>query len=221
MTNFTKNIKSIINGEDSNSEHNLKKPQIKTLSKILGVAALGMFVIYLSTVFTKPATIDLGPTPNVPTLGQGIIEKKEDTSPKESQINQDENTLEKKLEATLGQIEGVGEIAVTITLSSTPELKYALNKTTAKKLTQEKDQGGGSRTVSELNDNGQLVLRRGPSSENEVPVVVKEIKPDVKGILVVATGARNPQVRRELTRAVQTLLGISSNKVTVMPKGGR
>lgn len=221
MSNFSDNLKKVIKGQNVNDSYILKKPQMKTLSKVIGVAALGMFVIYLSTVFTKPATIDLGPTPSLPALSKAIVEKKDQPTKNNSQINQDEKVLEQKLEEALTQIEGVGDINVTLTLASTPELKYALNVITGKKNTKEKDQSGGSRTISELNENGQIVLKRGTSNENETPVIVKEINPEIKGVLVVAEGAKNPEIRRELTKAIQTLLGVDSNKVTVMPKGNR
>lgn len=220
MNNFSDNLKKVVKGQSVNDSYILKKPQMKTLSKVLGVAALGMFVLYLSTVFTKPAVSDLGPAPSLPTISKAVIEKKE-VSPKDSQINQDEKILEKKLEEALNQIEGVGEIKVTLTLASTSEFEYAVNVTSGKKETKEKDQGGGSRTISEKNQNGQIVLKKTNSNDTETPVIVKEINPDIKGVLVVAEGAKKPQIRRELTKAVQTLLGVDSNRVTVMPKGSR
>ncbi|MCL8207606.1 MAG: hypothetical protein K6V97_05980 [Actinomycetia bacterium] len=47
-----------------------------------------------------------------------------------------------------------------------------------------------------------------------------EVGPAVAGVVVVATGARDPQVREEITQAVETLLQIQPYQVLVLPNGG-
>lgn len=47
-----------------------------------------------------------------------------------------------------------------------------------------------------------------------------EVGPAVAGVVVVATGARSPQVREEIVQAVETLLQIQPYQVVVLPNGG-
>jgi stage III sporulation protein AG len=49
-------------------------------------------------------------------------------------------------------------------------------------------------------------------------VVIKEILPEVKGVIVVAEGASNIEVRESLTRAVQVLSGVAVHKIQVFVK---
>ncbi len=46
-------------------------------------------------------------------------------------------------------------------------------------------------------------------------IVLKEIKPKVKGVIVVAQGAEDIEVKEMLYEAVKTVLGISGNRVEV------
>ena len=46
--------------------------------------------------------------------------------------------------------------------------------------------------------------------------------PEILGVLVVADGAQDPQVKENLAQATATLLDISPHRVRVMPReGGR
>ncbi|MDP4160888.1 MAG: stage III sporulation protein AH, partial [Bacillota bacterium] len=47
-----------------------------------------------------------------------------------------------------------------------------------------------------------------------------EDRPEVAGVLIIAEGARDPNVREEIHTAVQTLLNIPSSKITVRVMGG-
>lgn len=138
-----------------------------------------------------------------------------------SPITQAEAALEQRLETILAQMNGVGHVSVKVVLRESPEYEYAVNVSTTERSITENDQSGGSRLTLDTTETGQLVLVRSANNAGEAPVVVKKTKPEVVGVLVVAQGASNPVVRAELTRAVQTLLGISINQVTVVSGDGR
>jgi stage III sporulation protein AG len=131
-----------------------------------------------------------------------------------------ENVEAGRLENILSQISGVGSVEVTVNLASTTGRDYAVNTTINNKTSQEKDQRGGNRSTTEISENGQLVLAHESQGSQEAPVVVKEVKPEVKGVVVVAEGAGDAVVRSELMKAVQVYLDIPLYKVIVLPKRG-
>ncbi len=137
-----------------------------------------------------------------------------------SMLTQAEIALENRLERILSQIDGAGRVAVSVTFKASPEFEYAVDVSTTERSITETDQSGGSRVTLDTTETGQLVLTRISSSAGEQPVVIREIKPEVQGVLVVAEGASNPLVKVELTRAVQTLLGLSANQVNVVSGKG-
>ncbi|WP_416197912.1 MAG: Stage III sporulation protein AG [Sporanaerobacter sp.] len=119
--------------------------------------------------------------------------------------------LERKLENILGEIKGVGKVKVMITLEETTEKIPAMNTTQNQEKTSEKDSQGGVREIIREDSSIQVVTR---GSEGNI-IVLKEIKPKVKGVIVVAEGAENIEIKEELYQAVKTALGISGNKVEV------
>jgi stage III sporulation protein AG len=54
------------------------------------------------------------------------------------------------------------------------------------------------------------------NTSNDV-VVLKEVKPSIKGVIVVAEGAEDLVVLETLYEAVKTVLGVAGNKVQIFP----
>jgi stage III sporulation protein AG len=134
-----------------------------------------------------------------------------------SAMEREEDALADKLQDMLGRIEGAGMVKVTVKLASSTREDYAINTTTGSKTTQEKDQGGGTRVTTENTDSNQLVLIREGSGEN--PVVEQEQSAEVAGVLVVADGAANPEVKANLFQAVRVSLGVEPQKIVILPSG--
>jgi len=128
----------------------------------------------------------------------------------------EEKELARTLETMLSQIHGVGDVKVSVRLATSTNSNYAFNTEGGEKVTEEKDQSGGTRTTTETSEREQLVLVQG-SQGNEIPVVEKEIAPQIAGVMVVARGASNPEVKARLFQAVQVSLGVDPHKVIVLP----
>ena len=56
------------------------------------------------------------------------------------------------------------------------------------------------------------------TSDSSKPIVIKTKEAKIKGVLVVASGANDPQVKETLYEAVQTALQISGHQVQVYAK---
>ena len=54
--------------------------------------------------------------------------------------------------------------------------------------------------------------------KKRVPVVIETKKPAIRGVLVVAKGADNIQVKKWIIEAVTRSLDVPSHRVAVMPK---
>lgn len=127
-----------------------------------------------------------------------------------------EEALESKLANLLAQVKGAGTVSVSITLETGGMQEHAKNVIKETKTVQEKDNTGGIRTTTETKESEQVLL----SKENgaDKPVTVREYKPVIKGVLVVAEGAYDSAVKANLTKAVELGLGIPPYKITVMPQ---
>lgn len=133
-----------------------------------------------------------------------------------SGMTAEEEQLSKKLCEMLRQVEGAGKVEVSVRLSGSTRAEYAVNTTTGKKTTQERDQTGGSRLITEDSGSGQLVMNRNGAG-GEQPVVEREIAPQLAGVLVVAEGAGDPRVKAKLFGATRVALGVEPQKILVLP----
>lgn len=124
------------------------------------------------------------------------------------------DSMESRLEKILSQIDGIGEVEVMITYETSTEVVPASNTTKSEQTTQEKDMQGGTRTTKQENTTENIVTVSGQDYNNS-PIVIKEIKPIIRGVIVVAEGADNPEVKSNLIEAVTTIFQIKSNKVKI------
>lgn len=123
--------------------------------------------------------------------------------------------LEEELAGILSKIAGVGKVSVMITYESGKELVTQKDKSITDKVTDEKDNAGGTRIINEssVSEKTVMVNQQGGSSE---PLIVKEINPQIRGVIVVAEGAWDSKVKRKISQAVQTVLDIPAYRVTVL-----
>lgn len=135
-----------------------------------------------------------------------------------NEIEDKEMELAGRLQTVLSKIEGVGRVDVMLTLERGSEYRYANTTDSSSKQTVEQDTGGGTREITEKTDRIQMVTTRSTQGSEE-PVLITEIYPEIKGVVVVAQGAQDPRIKESITRAVQTALRVGAHKITVLPMG--
>jgi len=169
---------------------------------IIAVLIIAVIIsIYLSTIdhrSTEPA------------------EEKEENRYDIKYVDADETAdsdLEMKLKQKLSAIKGAGKVEVMITYKSGKEYVPALSQVESSTVTKEQDASGGVRTVTQSEQNNEPVTMN--DSSGAKPLILKEIEPEIKGVIVIAEGADDLGVRIELRRAVQTALGLNANQVEV------
>ncbi|MDR0751035.1 MAG: hypothetical protein LBF12_00385 [Christensenellaceae bacterium] len=122
--------------------------------------------------------------------------------------NTDTYDLERRLASILKEIEGAGDVKVMITYNGTPEIITANTTNTHKNSTI----SSGSETFSNTETVSPIVVNNNGRSEL---IIIKEVMPEIKGVLVVAKGASNIRVRLELLRAVSAILDLDTNVIEV------
>lgn len=125
-----------------------------------------------------------------------------------------EDALARRLEAILSHVAGAGSVRVQVTLASGPSQQVQVDASRTTSTIQEKDTSGGTRVTNNSEESSKTVLLP-QGSGAEAPVVLRQQRPEVAGVLVVAEGAGDAGVRAELTRATSTALGISLNHIQV------
>lgn len=122
--------------------------------------------------------------------------------------------LENELSSILGKIQGAGRVSVMITLESGKEIVPAKDESISDKVTNEKDKSGGTRVTDEKTTDDEVVFTTAQGG-NSKPLIIKEINPEVKGVIVVAEGAKDSKIKLRISQAVQTVLDIPAYRVTV------
>lgn len=110
--------------------------------------------------------------------------------------------INKELESILSQVDGAGKVKVLINYSQSGEkiLAYDMASTV-----NEKDSGKENNAKSEVVYDG-----------NKMPVVLKEYMPKVEGVIIVAQGGSDEDVKKQLIAGTVALLGIDEHKIEVL-----
>ena len=171
-------------------------------TRLIWLGILGIGLLLMGGIFDRQSIIS---TPEVPA---------EVVKTPTSVGHNYEEIAEDKLAHILSQVKGAGSVVVHITWENSSTQEHAKNVMKESKTVQEKDTAGGIRTTTETKESEQILL----SKENGVdhPVLVREIKPIVKGVLVIADGAYDSNIKAMLTKAVEAGLGIPSYRITVL-----
>ncbi len=124
-----------------------------------------------------------------------------------------QSSIQKDLKAILGQVEGVGNVDVMITFESLETKEIAYNTQESNNTTTENDNQGGERVIEESQTNlNAIMVNKDGSNE---PLILTENYPSIKGVIVVADGASNPDIKYNLLKCVQNVLDLPSHKVMI------
>lgn len=106
-------------------------------------------------------------------------------------------SLENKLSTKLSQINGAGKVSVIISVKQGMITEIATEK----------------KTVTET---GIIKIEEAPVLVSGKPIVLAEKYPDITGVVIIAKGANDLNVRVALVSATQTILGITSDKIEIL-----
>ena len=121
-----------------------------------------------------------------------------------SSTNQYIADLESRLSKVLSKVYGAGDVSVMISIESGSEIVVATsseNKTNS-------STGSSNSTQSSTTVEKPIII-------GDEPLILMEKLPKIKGVIVVAQGAENVQVRLEMLRAVQALLDVEADNIEI------
>ncbi len=183
-----------------------KGKQKKRIETAAIVIIIGVIIIIAgSSFFDNPEKNDTSPIKEESTMVTEVSKSMDGEVGGES---------EKKIERVLSQIQGAGKVTVLITYSSGKELVPASDLKKTENDTNEKDNGGGTRSIKG-SDYEKKVAYEEVQGGIKRPIILKEINPKIEGVVVVAEGAKDPKVRESLSSAVRVLTGVPAHKIQV------
>ena len=121
-----------------------------------------------------------------------------------------EEELEYKLEEILGELAGAGQTKVMVTTSTSDERVLAEEVVEVIQDTDETDKSGRTKSNSKQDVERKVVMQKG-----DTPFVIKENRPQIEGVLVLAKGADNATVKNAIIQAVASVLGVPVHKIAV------
>ncbi len=122
------------------------------------------------------------------------------------------DALERRLIEVLSKIRGAGRVDVLVTYETNGEIVTATVRQTDEDVKDANGTGGSqtSRIVREVTEPATVETESG-----RAPIVLYEIEPVVRGVVVVAEGAADFSVREKLQAAVQAATGIPISHIEV------
>lgn len=118
--------------------------------------------------------------------------------------------LEQRLADIVGGIQGAGECRVMVTLENGVEYLYA----TEQKINSSRAEKNDGSDVSQADTSQDSVILI-DTDNGKQGLLVTEIQPTVKGVVVVCSGGDKAAVQQQIVKAVSTVLDIAASRVCV------
>ncbi|MDK8192446.1 stage III sporulation protein AG [Paenibacillus sp. UMB7766-LJ446] len=180
---------------------------------ILGLIGVGIMLFNSFVNVKKIDSENIGREPPDPTTSMASIQTDlTDQNP----FQAIEVAFEDKIKGVLENIVGVGTVDVMVTVDSTEELVVQRNVKDSQQLTEETDANGGKRHMTQYTRDGEIITYE--ISGDQTPIVTKKLKPQIRGVLVVARGAENKVVKDLITDAVEKGLNVAAYRISVVPR---
>ena len=149
-------------------------------------------------------------------------QEKQQTEEVQTQVQAEETNaderkkLEDDLKRILLQVDGVGEVDVAVTMESTGRKLVEKDVPLSESSVDETGNGTNSKKESKNSEEATVYLENADGTK--APYVVEETMPVVRGVLVVAQGADDPQVVAEIKEAAMALFHLEAHKIKVMKR---
>lgn len=213
------------NGDDKTSSDKEKSPFKLTRKYVLALLGLGICWMIASSLFAntnQKTNSMLSPisteTSGKPKNNEKAVETLGSDGGKSSsnKMEEYESKYEQQLTETLNNMAGVSNVKVVVNLEGSGKNVYQTNKTNRTQETEETDKQGGKRNIDDQSQEEQVVII--DNGDKQEPVIAETEMPRIRGVLIIAKGAENLEVKQMIREAVTRLLDVPSYRVSVQPK---
>lgn len=133
---------------------------------------------------------------------------------KQVSTQSDKDKAEEKLENILSKISGVGKVRVMITYRVSSSITPVYDETSKISNTIENDDSGGTRTITQTENDKQIVYKENSDGSKE-PITKNTESPKMEGAIIVAEGAENAEIKTNIIEAVEAATGLATHKIQV------
>lgn len=186
--------------------------RVKVIQTLIVAGAIGLLLMILSSYYTSK---EVEPTDPLLTSAPTAEEAFQGHDVTASPFASVEGPLEERLKEILEKMVGVGKVDVMVTIESTEEKVVERNMNTSESITDENDKNGGTRHITTVTSDGQVVLYQ--ASNGQQPLITKIINPRIRGVLIVAEGAEDATVRKLIIQAVEKGMNVVPTRISVVP----
>ncbi len=130
--------------------------------------------------------------------------------------NSYEAELEQRVREILKNVDGVGKVDVMIVLKSSAQKVVHTDNSSSRSITDEKDSAGGTRKIENEENGSSTVFTTGDGQS--APIIEKELRPELSGIIISASGGGSPTVRAEISAAMEALFDLPAHKIKVLKR---
>jgi len=162
---------------------------------LLVIGIIGIILIGLSTLLSDNSTQEADQTDQRETTEEYAVR------------------LENELSSLLETIHGVGSCKVMVTIEQGTEYIYATQEKTNVDVTETSEE---SRFSAENKTAGEETYIMVSTENGEQPLLITQLSPKVKGVIIVCTGGGDPVVCQSVSKAVSTALDISESRICVI-----
>lgn len=184
------------------------KQKLRELVQKVGITRL--VILVLTGIFLLVLSLPEGKT-------SGTGESQKETGKEDIALLAMQQYAKKQEEKTaeiLSRVEGIGDVKVMLTLSSSEEKITLQNSDMTEDTSEEADKAGGSRKQEKQESKQESVLVQKEGEES--PYVVQVNSPSIEGVVVVAEGVDSSRMKTEIIEAIQALFPIEPHKIKVM-----
>jgi stage III sporulation protein AG len=187
--------------------------RMNTFRWLVIIGLCGVAILILNSFVSVQEVDPLGEGRASPAQSQEVFMNKDG---KDTMFEDYEHQYESRIKDILETIVGVGEVEVLVTVDSTEEIIVERNTRESQQVTKERDQNGADRHITDITRDRQVVLHEVSGDQN--PIIVKKIKPKIRGVVVVAKGAENLTVKKMIVEAIRRGLDVPPHRIWVSPR---
>jgi len=189
--------------------------RINTFRWLIIVGLIGVAIILFNS-FVNVKKLDNENIGREPPAQPTVNESAQNAGGERNAFSSIEEDAENKMKEILEKIVGVGTVDVLVNVDSTEEVVYQKNMKDSQQQSDENDANGGKRRTTQYTRDGEVVTYE--QSGTQAPIVTKRVKPQIRGVLIVAKGAENEVVKQLIVDAVEKGLNVPEYRISVVPR---